>query len=264
VTVPSSRFSRLSAGLRVGTDFFERARALAAGSAPPAGIVDAIADLAHPGIDVERVHPHVRRFLERTGELDLHILSTWSAWARPLWRLARPLFDAMGQLVLPLHEATIRTRLLALDASRDGRPGARGVVREYADTGRPMQVFSYAVHEARDGRYMGAAIPLPLGNLAGLLRLEGIGQDAAGRLAVRLTSRAPSGGIWFATKILAMPLPLRETLSLWPPGMEGAPRDLDPRAVDGCVLVGRHEQRLLGALVVRHDYWFYERARTGP
>jgi hypothetical protein len=213
--------------------------------------------LAHPGIDVARIHPHVRRFLERTGELDLRIRSRWSPWSRPVWRLARPLFGAVGQLVLPVREATIRTRLLALDTSRDGRRGARGVIREYADTGRPMQVFAYAVHDAPDGRYMSAAIPLPGGNLAGLLRLESIGADAEGRLAVRLTSRAQSGGIWFATPLLAVRLPLRETLALWPAGFDCAPRELDPSPVEGCVLVGRHEQRLFGALVVRHDYWFY-------
>ena len=171
----------------------------------------------------------------------------------------RPLFGAIQQLFLPLREATVRTRLLALDGARDGRARVRGVVREYEGTGRAMQVLAYAVHAARDGGYMSAALPLPLGNLAGLLRMEAIGEDAEGRLAVALTSRAPSGGIWFATPLLALRLPLRETLSLWGAGTSCAPPDLDPSAVPGCVLVGRHEQRLFGALVVSHDYWFYPR-----
>jgi hypothetical protein len=254
------RFSRLTAGLHVGADFFERAHALGPADATPAGLVDDVADLAHDGIDIDRLQPAVRHFLERTGDLDLRVRSRWRPWFRPVWRVLRPLFGAVGQLYLPLREATIRTRLLAIDEARDGRAGARGVIREYADTGRPMQVLAYAIHDAADGRYMSAALPLPLGNLAGLLRLEAIDRDEGGRIDVALTSRAPSGGIWFATRLLALRLPLQERLSLWVPRTPGAPPDLDPAVVDRCVLVGRHEQRLFGALVVTHDYWFYPRA----
>lgn len=221
--------------------------------------MEAVGELAGPAVDAARIPPAVRRFLERTGELELVVHSRWSWWAWPLWRLARPIFGAVGQLVLPLRQATIRTRLLALDAARDGRAGARAVVREYADTGRPMQIMAYAVYAAVDGPYMSTALPLPLGNLTGLLRLEAIGEDRDGRVAVRLTSDAPSGGIWFVTPLVALRLPLRETLSLWGADMECAPADLDPGVVHGMVLVGRHEQRLFGALTVTHDYWFYPR-----
>lgn len=253
------RFSRFAAGWRVGADFFERRKAVVSGAAPPLGLVDAASELAGRTVDAARIHPAARRFLERTGELELVVHSRWSGWAWPLWRVARPIFGAVGQLVLPLRQATIRTRLFALDAAADGRPGARGVVREYADTGRPMQTMAYAVHAAADGPYMSTALPLPLGNLTGQLRLEAIDEDPDGRLAVRLTSDAPSGGVWFVTSLVALRLPLRETLSLWGADMECAPADLDPGVVRGTVLVGRHEQRLFGALAATHDYWFYPR-----
>jgi hypothetical protein len=242
----------------VGADFFERAGVVQTGAPVPLGIVDSASDLAHAGLDVERVHPAARRFLERTAELDVHIRSAWSPWFRPFWRgLLRPLFGALGQLFLPLREGTVRTRLVPLDAARDGRPGARGVVREYVGTGRTMQIIAYGTYQGPDAPYMSAALPLPLGNLAGLLRLDPIGQDDDGRLAVKLTTQAPSGGVWFATRWFALRVPLRETLSFWAPGMRAAPTDLDPTAVPGCVLVARHEQRLFGALVVAHDYWFF-------
>jgi hypothetical protein len=226
----------------------------------PLGLVDDASELAGSGVDAARIHPAVRRFLERTGELELVVHSRWSGWAWPLWRIARPIFGAVGQLVLPLRQATIRTRLLALDAARDGRPGARGVVREYADTGRPMQIMAYAVHAAPDGPYMSTALPLPLGNLTGQLRLEAHAEDREGRLAVRLTTSAPAGGIWFVTRLVALRLPLGETLSLWGADTGCAPPDLEPAVVPGTVLVGRHEQRLFGALAATHDYWFYPRS----
>src|SRR5262249_38051055 len=144
----------------------------------PLGIVDSASELAHAGLHVERIHPAARRFLERTSELDLYARSRWSGWFYPLWRaILRPIFGAVGQLFLPLRDGTVRTDLVALDASRDGRAGARGVVRTYAGTGRTMQVIAYAAHDAGDAPYMSAALPLPLGNLAGLLRLDPMDED---------------------------------------------------------------------------------------
>ena len=257
----TGRFSKLSGGLRIGAGFFERTGVARTGASAPLGLVDSASDLAHPGLDVERIHPAARRFLERTAELDVQIRSSWRPWFRPLWRWPlRPSFGVLGQLFLPLREATVETRMVALDAAQDGRACARGAVRSYRENGRAMQVIAYGTYAAPDAGYMSAALPLPFGNLAGLLRLDAIGEGDDGRLAVALTTQAPSGGVWFATRWFALRLPLRETLSFWSPEMRAKPTDLDPAAVPGCVLVARHEQRLLGALVVAHDYWFFPRA----
>lgn len=256
------RFSRLSGGLRVGDDFFARRGALAAGNegAAPLGLVDRIADLAHPAIDVARVHPAIVVFFERTGSLELLIRSHWRFPFSIAWRVFRRVMRAIGQFVLPLDEGRILTRVFAIDAARDGRADARGVVRSYADAdGGAMQVVAYATW-ARDGaRYMSAAFPLPGGHVAGILRLDPHGEDEDGRIGVALTSRAKDGddaGVWFVVGPLAFPSPLHERLELWAAGMPCAPRELDPAVFAGTTIVGRHEQRLFGVRFVTHHYWF--------
>jgi hypothetical protein len=98
-----------------------------------------------------------------------------------------------------------------------------------------------------------------LGHVAGVLRLDPIGADADGRLAVALTTAPRDGddaGVGYVTRLLAARVPFGESLRIRAPGMPGAPADLDPAAVAGATLVARHEQRLCGALIVAHDYGF--------
>ncbi|MDB4929109.1 MAG: uncharacterized protein JWM10_1593 [Myxococcaceae bacterium] len=254
------RFSRLRGAFRVGPEFFARAGALAPAAAPaPRGVVDALDDLSNPGLDVARVHPAIVPFFVDTAGLDLSVRSRWRFPFSLLWPLARPLFALVGQFVLPRRDARITTRALALDPAVDGRPDARGIVREYAGSGAVMQVVAYATHRRGATRYMHATFPLVLGHVAGVLRLDPIGADADGRLAVALTSAARDGddaGVWYVTRFFAVRVPFGETLRFWAPGMSGAPADLDPVAVAGATLVARHEQRLCGALMVAHDYGF--------
>lgn len=266
-------FSALRGGLRVGHRFFEREGLVAGedGKERPRGLVDRAEDLAHPGIDVARLHPEVRCFLERTGELDLTIHSHFRAWFWPLWILLKPILWAIGQLVLPWFKGTIRTRVFAIDAARDGRASTiapRAVVRRYVDSGATMQAVAYAVWRDGEVGYMSAAFPLTFSVLAGLLRLDPSGEDDQGRIGGSLTTSPDQrgrgeGGVWLATRFFSMRLPLGERLSLWAPGMRGAPSDLDPSEVPGAVLVGRHEQRLFGLHVVTHDYWFYRAEKVG-
>lgn len=259
-------FSRLRASFRVGADFFARAGALAPSRRPPPrGVVDALSDLAHPSLAVERAHPAIAPFFVDTGALDFFARSHWRFPFSLLWPLLRPLMALVGQLVLPRREAAITTRVFALDPAVDGRPDVRAVVREYADTGAVMQVVAYATHARGDTRYMHATFPLPGGHLAGVLRLDPTGEDAAGRLSVALTS-APRGrdddaGVWYVTRFFALPLPLGETLSFWAVGSPRAPADLDPAVFAGTTLVARHEQRLFGWAFVVHHYWFRPTAR---
>ncbi len=258
----SPRFARLRGGLRVGADYFARVGALAGeggASSSPRGLVDRMADLSNPEIDVARVHPAVAVFFEDTASLELHVRSHWRFPFSLAWRLFRPLMKWIGQFVLPIHEGRIATRILALDPARDGRSDARAVIREYIDTGAVMQVVAYATWDSGVARFMSATFPLPGGHIAGILRLDRIASDREGRIAVALSSASQRGdgaGVWYVLGSLALRTPFGERLSLWAAGTDCAPTDLDVDVLDGTTILGRHEQRLFGVRFVTHEYWF--------
>jgi hypothetical protein len=249
--------------LRIGADWFHRHGLVVAGS--PRGVVDRIDALAQPGLDTARIHPDVIAFFEDTAALDLVIKSHWRFPFSLAWRALRPLMHAIGQFVLPLplRTATIETRVLALDAERDGRSDVRAVIRRYAGSGAVMQAVAYATF-TRDQRahFMSATFPLPLGQVAGFLRLEALpdSSDDDGRTGAALTSTRAYGddaGIWIVLGPIAFRAPLSERLSLWAPGMRGAPAELDVAHVPRATVVARHEQRVFGVRFATHDYWFY-------
>lgn len=251
--------SRYSAWLRVGADFYARRGAIARGVDPPRGVVDAIAELAHPGIDPARVHPAVLAFFENTAGLELHVRSHWRFPFSVAWRLTRWLMVLLGQFVLPLGEARISTEGFAI--AGDGRPGARVMIRRYAETGRVMQVVAYATWTRGGAHYMSAAFPMPFGQILGILRLDPLAEDN-GRLAVVLTSARKYGddaGVRAVVGPLVFRSPFGEHIELWPPAMTGAPGVERPAGVPEPTVVGRHEQRLFGVRFVTHEYWFWTR-----
>jgi hypothetical protein len=257
-------FSRLRGGLRIGSGFFAKQQALSHATVePPRGLVDRMADLANPGLEVGRIHPAIAVFFEDTARLELQIRSHWRFPFSVLWWLGRPIMRWIGQFVLPADEARIVTRVLALDPARDGRSDARGIIREYTDTGAVMQVAAYATWEHAGARYMSAAFPLPGGHITGILRLDPIGEDDEGRIAVVLTSKARDGddaGIWAVVGSFGLRVPLGESIAFWAAGMRGAPADLDRTVLAGATILGRHEQRVFGVRFVTHDYWFRPRS----
>lgn len=248
--------------MRVGADYFARRKALSLEKPGPRGLVEAMADLANPGVDVTRVHPAIVVFFDDTASLELLIRSHWRFPFSLAWRIFRPLMRWIGQFVLPLDEGRIVTRVFGLT---DSASGARAVIREYVDDGGVMQVVSYASCEGNAGRLMSVTFPLPGGHIAGFLRLDRIGEDREGQIAVELSSSGRGGdgaGIWFVLGGVRLPTPLGERMALWAPGMECAPPELDSAVFPGTTLVGRHVQRCFGVRMVTHDYWFRPLAQT--
>lgn len=229
-----------------------------------------MSDLAHDGVDVSRIHPDVARFFEHTADLDLIIESRYRFPFSIAFVMVRWLFGWVGQFFLPKNGArvVIKTEAVALEASRDGRPNARGILRRYETSGEIMQVVLYATHEdSRRARYMSAAFPLPFGGITGILRVDPNGEHEDGSLAVVLTSEARTvdgesddARIWLHLGPFTIRAPLSERLELWSATTrrrEQTP-SFEPRAPDReLVLFGRHEQRVFGVTFAVHSYAFY-------
>lgn len=252
--------SRIRGDLRVGADFFARRGLLASAGPSPRGVVDRVAELGNASIDTEAIAPELVAFFEDSAGLELAIRSRWRFPLTQLWPLARVVARWIGQLVLPRREARIRTRAFALEEGRDGRPGARAIVRTYAESGEVMQAIAYATWERAGTRYMSAAFPVPYGCLHGVLRLDAVAREGELVRAVALTSRSEGGddaGIWLTLGPITVPLPLGERLELWAPGTSGAPEAPHPAGIGRPTILGRHVQTCFGVTLVTHDYWFW-------
>ncbi len=216
--------------------------------------------LAHPGIDVGRVHPDVQQFFTDTASLSLYVRSTWRFPFSLVWFFARPFFRLIGQFALPAKEATIETEVQPLDTAADGRNDARAIIRTYKDTGDTMQAVAYATWKRGEKRFMSAAFPLPFCQLTGILRLDpatrGEGIDAG----VTLTSERKDdddAGVYLVVGNVAVRTPFGERLSLF----AATSKVVETQAYEkpSATIIGEHEQTFLGLHVVTHQYWFSPR-----
>ena len=248
-------FSRLPSAWRIGASYFADQGLETVGDAP-LGLVDRLEDLASETCDTALVPAEVRRFFEDTASLELRIVPSWRAGVRLCARAFFFVMRRVGQFVQPLAEAIVETRIVGIDRNRDGRHDARGVVRTYAGTGRPMQIVGYATSLMAGVPMMNAAFPLPVGNLTGLLRLELVREGESGPVdGARLTSKRRRGsrdasGVWLVWGPLRIPMPLSETMSLTVASAE------DARSFRGATIAGRHDQWLFGVRVVSYAYLF--------
>ncbi len=258
-------FSALRATGQVGPDYFARAAAVATSQPVPQGLVDSLEDLARPGLDTRRIHPEVRAFFERTAAFELLFLPGFVGVVRPGAWLFRIFAGWLGQLCLPvMGPAIIDTKMIPLDAIRDGRPGVRGVLRICPEDGRVMHVAAYATHAIDDARCMSVALPVPGGNITGILRLDALESPADPRLGAALTSEvSPQSnipvGTHFVTNNDVFPFPLRETLRFWGRDMAGLPFAPDDDSMPGATVVGRHDMFFLGARFATHTYYLRRR-----
>lgn len=255
----------LRAFFSVGERYFSR-RSLLSPAPAPRGILESLSQYGPQGLHeqrVDRVAPTVRAFFEETSSLSLEVEPHWRAWAWLFGWLWHGFARFLGQLCIPVVRSTIETELFALAPSVEGRSAARGVWRRYAGGRATMQVIVYSVLEARGEGFMSASFPLPLSVLEGVLRLECVDEDDAALCGARLTSDRRSRrdgdpvGVFLHTPLGRVRLPLGESLTLWDARSSKAPPALAQRAKEtGATVVGLHEQRLFGAIMVQHWYWF--------
>lgn len=212
-------FSRLRSPGRVGAGFFA---AQAPTTRPaPAGLVDALAVFDRPGFDSARVDPSVRAFYEETSRHALVVTPRWRFPFRIAGRLWHAFGRAVGQLMLPVQGegAAMPSRIVAVEADADGRPGVRGWVRQLGEGGPPVYVAAYATHRDPAGQvYMNIAFPLPWSNMTSVLRIDHDPERPGG---VSLTScaigqdDAGDQGVYLATALGAVRLPFNETIWVW-------------------------------------------------
>lgn len=255
VDVDRPAFSRLRAGWRVGMDYFDR-NGLRSGDAT--GMVDDFGAFAREDFDPATVAPGVRRFYEDSAEATMDIRPSWNRWIRPAAPLYAAVTRRVEQLNLPVEPweggAGLTSETLAVDDDADSRTGVRAWCRAYPD-GTAMYVAAYAVQHVADGAYLGAAFPLPGGNLTGVLRPERL-PASDGPDGLRLTTHDGTGnpgGLYLVRSGRGARLPLDETLRVWKPGA-GVDVDSPFSVASDEVVLARHDVTLLGQRLVTLHY----------
>ncbi len=240
-------FSRLRSRGYVGSDYFERT---APGREPaPQGLVDSLAVYDRPGFVANAVAASVRDFYERTAFQEFSVAPRWRVPFRLGGRLWHALGLRIGQMTLPLNSHEPRampSRIVAIDAAIDGRPGVRGWVRTLGVGGPPVYVAAYATHRDPDGVvYMNIAFPLPRCNLASILRID---HDSTrpGGVVLTTCSVGPDDrgdqGIYVVFGGGTVRVPMNETIWVWPePG-------------DAARVRARHRVWLFGLTCVELEY----------
>ncbi len=268
--VPLSRlYGRL--GEAVGPRFFHRTGAVDNGRAT--GLMDSLDDYGRVGLDTAAVSPAVRHFYEHTRDWELVVVPAW----QPGWRLAGRVWKALagrlGQLNLPWDAAArarpVTSRIVALRGDRDGRPTPRGWVRTYrgtaGDEGEALYVAAYSSHLRDALRYMNIAFPLPGCNMTSVLRLDPYPPRGLA-LSTRPVDSAPHDGdqgVYLATPLGALRLPLDEVIEVWDAASDpswpvslGVPEGVEREAVKA---LARHDMWCFGLRYLRLTYYLTRR-----
>ena len=246
-------FSHVFGRTYIGPDFLRGVRPIL--PTRRVGLVDDLGAFARRDFNVATVKSEIRRFYEQTADYEMEVIAEWQPGFRKAGRIWRRWAERIGQLGLPRHreveDEDVEAQIVDVDESQDGRPGCRGWIRKFRQTGHAIYIAIYAEHEDQGQRYMNIAFPLPFSNLTSILRYDHAGEGIA------LTTRPyrdgiGDEGIYLVTPIFPVRLPIDETILVW--GADSPPAG-EPRPEHGdVVLAARHDMWLFGILYLKLRY----------
>ncbi|MFC7441123.1 YndJ family protein [Laceyella putida] len=213
--------SRLTGRWRIGADMLTRS-GWSDETRRVTGLVDDFSAFARPDFRPEAVHPAIRSFYEDTLAYRLEAEVEWQKGFRRFSFWYARLTKRIEQCNLPRHGEAVtemKSQLVAVKESCDGRRGGRAWVRTHADTGQAVFVAAYATHTFAGETYMNIGLPCPWGNLTGVLRMEH-GDSPAGKgdgLVLTSLQGKESGdqGIYYYSRLGLFSLPLHERFHVW-------------------------------------------------
>lgn len=178
------------------------------------GLVDKMADLSTYDFDANQLSPAIIDFYENTLDYELRAKINWSKWFLPF----ACIYQLISRKVQQIHLGTNREwqrmtgEIVGIISEKDGRSNVRAWVRQN-EKGETIFVALYSLHSHQGNAYMNIALPLPLGNMTGILKSLNKDQNLI------LTSRSDKDGygdegIYLSTRLMTIRLPLAETFIL--------------------------------------------------
>ncbi|WP_082129982.1 YndJ family protein [Aneurinibacillus tyrosinisolvens] len=210
--------SRMRGQWRISRDFLERNRWVDTSRLPVKGLVDDFSIYKSETFDPMRIHPEIRAFYEQTTEYSLFAQTRWLRGFVFLSRVYKRISEKVEQLNLPLNnekeQQNMEGAIIPIHSERDGRRNVRAWVRWDKESGKTIFVAVYSHHGGERRTYMNIALPLPSGNMTGVLRVEH--DEADGLILTSLPDPLGKGdeGIYYFFRYLRLRLPLNETFHI--------------------------------------------------
>ncbi|WP_438422056.1 YndJ family transporter [Bacillus siamensis] len=202
-------FSRIYGKGTIGKDFLTDIHA--ANEIHYTGIQDQMRELHSEDFSTENLAPAVISFYEETIDYDIKAKVTWSGWFRPFARMYEPFSRRAGQIHLSMNPDwyTMHSSMKGVDSDRDGRKNVRAWIRTN-DKQETVFTALYSAYRSKGEGYMNISLPLPYGQMTGILKPYTHKQNLV-LTSRRRKSGAGDEGIYLQTKWGACHLPLAET-----------------------------------------------------
>lgn len=206
---------------RIGADFFERNHLHMPETPVSNGLVDQLRDYGREDFDPEKIHPDIVSFYENTMKYELTAKTSWKRGFGFLSRVNKLISRKIQQINLPLsHEEknqAMYSKIIPLDDKKDGREKVRAWVRT-GENEETIFAAAYSSHSHQNETYMNIALPLPFGNMTGILRLDHVFQEKRDALTLTTLPRQKDKGdegIYYHTKWFSIRLPINERFLVW-------------------------------------------------
>lgn len=175
------------------------------------GLLDQMRELHSEDFSTEKLAPAVNSFYEETIDYDIMAKVTWSGWFRPFARVYEPFSRRAGQIHLSMNPDwyIMHSDIIGVDSDKDGRKNVRAWIRTNE---KQETVFTalYSAYRAKGEGYMNISLPLPYGQMTGILKPYARKQNLV-LTSRRRKSGAGDEGIYLQTKWGTCHLPLAET-----------------------------------------------------
>lgn len=205
--------SKVIGSFAIGGDFLKKSGLME--ESEYIGLVDKMSDFSSDDFDANQLSPTIMDFYENTVDYDLKAKISWSKWFLPFAYLYQRISLRLQQIHLGVNREwqKMSGQIVGIDSSKDGRRKVRAWVRQN-EKGETIFVALYSLHSYLGKGYMNIALPLPLGNMTGILKP--LNHEDKLILTSHHSSKGSPGdeGIYFRTRFLTSRLPLAETFVL--------------------------------------------------
>lgn len=206
--------SNIRGAWKIGGDFLKRNQWIDSSNDKIYGLVDDFSVYRNDEFNPFQVHSNIREFYEKTTDYKLIAQTNWKRGFVLLSRIYKQLSKRVEQLNLPLNSDDAQREMegiiVPINSLRDGRQKVRAWMRWDKQTKKMIFVAVYSQHTTENKTYMNIALPLPFGNMTGILRLSNDNDDGLILTSLPQKEKIGDEGIYYFFGKLRMKLPLNE------------------------------------------------------